>query len=76
MIEESVTRIENMRYLNGCGKYRKRQYYDWDDALSDESTRYNDDEFLRTFRLHHESFHKLVNLIRHHSNFVSKPGKR
>ena len=49
MIEESVTRIENMRYNNGHGKYRKRQYQDWDDALSNESARYNDDEFLRTF---------------------------
>jgi hypothetical protein len=76
MIEESLTRIENTWCLNGRGKYRKRQYYDWDAALSNESTRYNDDEFLRIFQLHCESFHKLVNLIRHRSNFLSKPGKQ
>jgi hypothetical protein len=45
-------------------------------AMSYDSNKYNEEEFLRTFCVLLEHFHKLVNVVRQHTNFMSVPGKR
>jgi hypothetical protein len=45
-IEEKVVEIENTRYINGRCKYRNRQYYDWDDAMSYTMRRNFEEHFV------------------------------
>ena len=45
------------RYLYRRSKYRRqRKEFDVEDTLSDNSVHYNDEEFLRTFRITRDSF--------------------
>lgn len=75
-IQGYLSRVQTKRYFNGRGKYRKRNYYDWNDALSWRSTRYNDEEFLRVFRVRRESFYRILDMIKEHPVFANFPGKR
>ena len=58
------------------GKYRNRNFFDWEDAVSNNSKRFNDDEFLHEFRMQRESFHKLTELLKDDDNFKNINGKK
>lgn len=45
--------VHSRKHLNERGACRKR-VFDWDDCLSDESRRFNDEEFLKHFRVSRE----------------------
>ena len=67
--------IKISRYLFR-GKYRNRNFFDWEDAVSNNSKRFNDDEFLHEFRMQRESFHKLTELLKDDDNFKNINGKK
>jgi hypothetical protein len=57
-----LKRIKRSRYFRRAKKYRtNRCDFDLEDCISENSTKYNDDEFLFNFRITRESFHLLLN---------------
>jgi hypothetical protein len=58
---EQLKVMENSRYLFRDSKYRRtKKVFDYEDAISNESKNFNDEEFLGTFRMSRESFHLFV----------------
>jgi hypothetical protein len=56
-----LKRKRNSHYLFRKSKYRKkRTKFDLQDCLSEDSVNYSDEEFLYSFRMTRESFHKLL----------------
>ena len=71
---ESYLRIvSSKRYLFRAEKYRNRNsFFNWDDCLSENSLRFNEEEFLRHFRVSRENFWHLVSLLENHDIFKSR----
>ena len=76
-LKENLDFVMSNRYIFRSPKYRDRsRFFDWQDCLSDHSIRFNDDEFLKHFRVSRKNFWHLVSLIRDHEEFASIPGKK
>ena len=70
-----LKKLETNRYLFRTTNYRKNRHkFDIDDALSSNSEKYNDEEFLFTFRISRESFFLLLEKMKDRRAFkrVSK----
>lgn len=60
--------VQNQRYLHPR-YYRERDNFDWEDCLSEQSYRFNDEEFLFHFRCTRDQFNHLHSLIKTHHIF-------
>ena len=72
---EILDQMSNNRYLFRSPKYRKkkdRHHFDMDDALSYESKKYNEDEFLFTFRISRDSFFLFLEEMKSKQAFIVK----
>ena len=68
--------MKSQRYFFCSNKYRKRKVFDFHNYISENSTEYNNTEFLYMFCLQRESFLKLVDLIKDDTIFESRPFKQ
>jgi hypothetical protein len=73
LFRKYLKKVKQSRYFTRKRKYRKKKkVFDLEDAISENSTRYNDREFRYNFRLSRESFHLLLEEIRDLPHFKSK----
>lgn len=76
-VSDAVTYVSSHRYVFRSEKYRCRsRFFDWKDCLSDESIRFNDTEFLKTFRVSRKNFWHLVSLVDQNEVFRNMEKKR
>jgi hypothetical protein len=76
-VQEALQHIDMNRYLFRPNKYRNRtKFFDWNDCFSDNSVRFNEEEFLKHFRLSRKNFWHLVDLLKDDDAFRSMEGKR
>lgn len=75
-VDTLATHISLSRYLFPRGTYRKRCYFDFEDATSPESRHFSNQEFLQHFRVHRSSFHKLVKILQRDPIFSNNYTKR
>ena len=64
-------RLKRNRFAFRSRIYQKqrKEAFDWDDVIDENSSTTNDDEFLLLFRLTREQFWKLYEKIQHHQVF-------
>lgn len=68
--------VSSSRYLFRNEKNRNRKnFFDWDDCLSENSKRFNDEEFMQHFRMSRKGFRTVLEAIRNDEAFKSHPGK-
>ena len=62
-LKEAIKVVESNRYLLR-NPYRNRSViFDWEDALHEDSFRFNDEEFLKHFRISRNAFWHIYNMI-------------
>ena len=68
--------ISSRRYLFRKKQNRNRRtFFNWDDCLAENSTRFNEEEFLQHFRMSRSGFKSLMNVIKDDDVFQNKRGK-
>ena len=77
LCKNALDDLSSRRYLFRENKYRnRRDVFDLEDCLSDESQRFNDDEFLIHFRVSRQLFRYLVGVLETSPLFSDIPKKR